>query len=251
MSTHRLYGLIGYPLLHSASPAYFKEKFTREGITDSEYRLFPIENITELTTILALGVRGLNVTIPYKETVIPFLDSLHPSAAVVGAVNCIVISSSGLTTGYNTDVFGFEMSIKPFLENKYERALILGTGGAAKAVAHVLQKWNIDFRFLSRNPRLPNQLPANEFTREMLQHFPLIINCTPLGTQGSFDGLSPLSEDILAGLSDRHFVYDLVYNPPATPLLRMAADRGAHTMNGLSMLHLQADKSLHWWSHAH
>lgn len=248
MSAQRLYGLIGYPITHSASPGFFAKKFASEGITDAEYRLFPMEDVHEFQHLIEAGVKGVNVTIPHKQNIIPYLSELDETASAVGAVNCVRIFSDGRTKGYNTDVYGFETSIKPFLENKYERALILGTGGASKAVAFVLKKWNISHFFMSRSPRTPKQLNAAEINAEMLKHFPLIINCTPLGTAGEWANLSPLNDASLEGLTSAHFVYDLVYNPTVTPLLRMAALRGAHTMNGLSMLHLQAEKSYYWWT---
>lgn len=248
MSDVRVFGLIGHPLGHSFSPQYFREKFEREGIADADYRLFPMEDVRDFQRLIPAGVQGVNVTIPHKQSVMPLLDRLDETAQAVGAVNCIRILPDGRTTGYNTDVYGFEMSIKPFLENKYERALILGTGGASKAVAHVLKKWNVAHFFASRTPQGAQQLQLLEITAEVLRHFPLIINTTPLGTTGTWAEQSPLSEAAMQAITPSHFVYDLVYNPPVTPLLHMAAERGAHTMNGLSMLHLQAERSWQIWN---
>jgi shikimate dehydrogenase len=186
----------------------------------------------------------LNVTIPYKEAVIPFLDELDDIAKAVGAVNCIHFRN-GKTKGYNTDVFGFEMSIKPFLENRYERALILGTGGASKAVAFVLERWGIPFHLVSRNPQGERELGYDVLKSEVMHHFPLIINTTPLGTYPDIDACPYLPYE---GLSERHFLYDLIYNPEETTFLRLGRLAGAKTMNGHAMLMLQADRSWQIWN---
>ena len=243
----RQFGLIGYPLSHSFSPSYFKEKFEKENITDAQYSLYPLSSISEypsLVTSLGQSLFGLNVTIPYKEQIIPFLDAIDPVAQAIGAVNCIHFVD-GKSTSYNTDVFGFEMSIKPFLENKYERALIIGTGGASKAIAHALRKWNIATFFLTRNPSAQNHLGYHTLTADTLKHFPLIINTTPLGTFPETDACPAIPYE---GLTESHFLYDLVYNPAETLFLQKGKAKGAQTMNGLKMLQLQAEKS---WEYFH
>jgi shikimate dehydrogenase len=243
----RQFGLIGYPLSHSFSPGYFQEKFEKENITDAQYSLYPIASISEFPSLVAsLGVSlvGLNVTIPYKEQVMPFLDAIDPVAAAVGAVNSIHFVD-GKSTGYNTDVFGFEMSIKPFLENKYERALIIGTGGASKAVAYALSKWNIATFFLTRKPTVQNHLGYNTLTADTLKHFPLIINTTPLGTFPETDACPAIPYE---GLTESHFLYDLVYNPTETLFLQKGKSQGALTMNGMAMLRLQAARSWEIWN---
>lgn len=240
------FGLIGYPLVHSFSKGYINAKFQEWGRTDCRYDNFPIASIDEIAGLLKVqtDLVGLNVTIPYKEAVIPFLDELDEVANAVGAVNCIHIRN-GKTKGYNTDVFGFEMSIKPFLENRYERALILGTGGASKAVAFVLERWGIPFHLVSRNPQGERKLGYDVLKPEVLHHFPLIINTTPVGTYPDIDACPLLPYE---GLTERHFLYDLIYNPEETTFLRLGRLSGAKTMNGHAMLILQADRSWQIWN---
>jgi len=240
------FGLIGYALVHSFSKGYFNAKFQEWGRTDCRYDNFSIAAIDEIRGVLESHTElvGLNVTIPYKEAVIPFLDELDDFAKAVGAVNCIHIRN-GKTKGYNTDVFGFEMSIKPFLENRYERALILGTGGASKAVAFVLERWGIPFHLVSRNPQGERELGYDVLKSEVMHHFPLIINTTPLGTYPDIDACPYLPYE---GLSERHFLYDLIYNPEETTFLRLGRLAGAKTMNGHAMLMLQADRSWQIWN---
>lgn len=240
------FGLIGYPLVHSFSKGYFNAKFQEWGRTDCRYDNFSIATIDDIRGVLEshTDIVGLNVTIPYKEAVIPFLDELDDIAKAVGAVNCIHINN-GKKKGYNTDVFGFEMSIKPFLENRYERALILGTGGASKAVAFVLERWGIPFHLVSRNPQGERELGYDVLKSEVMHHFPLIINTTPLGTYPDIDACPYLPYE---GLSERHFLYDLIYNPEETTFLRLGRLAGAKTMNGHAMLMLQADRSWQIWN---
>lgn len=242
----KLYGLIGYPLSHSFSQKYFEEKFTCENIADSEYRNFSIESIEKLREVLSENpdLIGLNVTIPYKEKVIAFLNELDETTREIGAVNCIKIED-GKLKGFNTDAYGFEMSIKPFLENKYERALILGTGGASKAVAYVLKRWNIPFHYATRNPNAPNHLSYHDLSKDNIKHFQLIINTTPLGTFPNTESSPDLPYE---GMSSAHFLYDLVYNPSETVFLRKGKEQGAHTMNGLKMLELQAERGWNIWN---
>lgn len=242
----KLYGLIGFPLAHSFSQKYFEEKFRRENITDCEYRNFPIESLDKLSEALSenQNLVGLNVTIPHKEKVIPFLSELDETAREIGAVNCIKIEGDKLK-GFNTDAYGFEMSIKPFLENKYERALILGTGGASKAVAYVLKKWNISFHYATRNPSGSNQLSYQDLSKDNIKHFQLIVNTTPLGTYPDIETFPDLPYE---GLSSVHFLYDLVYNPAESIFLKKGKEQGAHTMNGLKMLELQAERAWQIWN---
>ncbi|MEZ4926531.1 MAG: shikimate dehydrogenase [Saprospiraceae bacterium] len=241
------YGLIGWPLGHSFSKMYFTEKFIREGISDARYELYPISEIQELPDLLSRvpDLRGLNVTIPYKQSVIPFLDQLDKSAEAVGAVNCIKISSNRKLTGYNTDVIGFEKSLHDFTgklpDVKY--AFILGTGGAAKAVAYVLQKQNIPFHFISRNPKKEDE-KFYSFLTHWRESSTLLINCTPLGTYPDTQEMPPVPLEILhAG----NLVFDLVYNPAETLLLQHARARGCHVQNGLDMLHHQAEAAWNIW----
>ncbi|HLP96036.1 MAG TPA: shikimate dehydrogenase [Saprospiraceae bacterium] len=241
----RRYGLIGWPLGHSFSKAYFSEKFRREGVQDAAYELFPIQSATELTGILAQypDLCGLNVTIPHKETVMPLLQELDETARAVGAVNCIKVGAGGHLKGYNTDVLGFEQSLRnmPGFSVNIGQALILGTGGAAKAVAYVLRKLQIPYRFVSRSPRTAQEISYTE-----LQHTScaLLINTTPLGTFPETDQMPPVPTQMF---QPGMFVFDLIYNPAETLLLREAKQRGCHIRNGLEMLELQAEAAWHIW----
>lgn len=237
-------GLIGYPLGHSFSKTYFTEKFEKAGITDQSYENFPIANISELPELIQSkpNLIGLNVTIPYKEQVLPYLNEIDPEAAQAGAVNTIRISRTNRQIslkGYNTDIYGFAMSIKPFLLSTHYRALILGNGGASKAVVAVFKKLGIDFRIVSRNPS-QGQLHWHELNKDMIRHFPLIVNTTPLGMHPNTGDCPALPFD---GIDDAHFCVDLIYNPEKTIFLQRAAERGAVTLNGLTMLKLQAEKA--------
>lgn len=244
-------GLIGYPLGHSFSKKYFTEKFTSQNLIDFEYELYPIKEISEITKLITSipELIGLNVTIPYKEAVIPFLDEIDETAKIIGAVNTICIirtKEKAHLTGYNTDAFGFNLSIKPFLESKHDRALILGTGGASKAVAFVLKKLNIPFLFVSRqNETNSTTVTYGSLNKEMIQHHRFIINTTPVGTFPN-TGICP---DIpYDAITPDHFCCDLIYNPTETLFLSKAKNKGAITLNGLSMLHLQAEKAWEIWN---
>jgi len=242
----RLFGLIGYPLSHSFSARHFSEKFEKESISDCLYREFPLTSVEEFLTLIKANpnLHGLNVTIPYKVSILPYLDAIDEKAAAIGAVNCIHIFN-GKTTGYNTDALGFEYSIRPFLENKYERALVLGNGGAAKAIVHVLNNWGIDYRIVTRNPQNNNELNYTDLDAESIPFFPLIINTTPLGMFPNIHELPPIPYEVI---STRHFLYDVIYNPEITAFLQKGKDAGAQIMNGLSMLQLQAEKSWEIWN---
>ncbi len=246
----RLYGLIGYPLGHSFSQKFFTEKFEREGITNARYELFPLPGIGDLPQVLKEhpALCGLNVTIPYKETVIPFLDELDETAQAVGAVNCIRIRE-GRLTGFNTDVYGFEQSLLQTLGDRVQlkdsRALIMGTGGASKAVAYVLRKLGMDYQFVSRNARPEHGWLSYEELRQLdWSLFRLIVHTTPLGMYPKVEGCPDLPFE---KLSSQHLVFDLVYNPPQTLLLRQSSAQGARVQNGLDMLHLQAEKAWEIW----
>jgi shikimate dehydrogenase len=242
----RRFGLIGYPLVHSFSKDYFLSKFSEWDITDCVYENFSIRDISQFPELLKskTDLCGLNVTIPHKEAIMSHLNHIDSIAAEVGAVNCIRIEN-GITRGFNTDVYGFEMSVKPFLENHYERALILGTGGASKAVAFVLRKWGIPFHFVSRTPANENEMSYDVLKAEVMHHFPLIINTTPVGTYPDIDACPYLPYE---GLSNKHFLYDLIYNPEETTFLRLGRMAGAKTMNGYAMLIKQAEKSWEIWN---
>ncbi len=241
------YGLIGWPLGHSFSKKYFSEKFEREGIPDAQFDLFPIEKVSDLPALLAQNpeLRGLSVTIPHKETVIPFLLDLDETARAVGAVNCIKILDEQRLIGYNTDVIGFEQSLlRTGWKLEGANALILGTGGASKAVAFVLQKLGIPFKFVSRNPIGEQQIAYDDLSSFRIPHLSFLINSTPLGTFPHTDNMPPLPLDLFRpGM----FVYDLIYNPAETLLLHQAKSRGCKVKNGLEMLELQAEAAWEIW----
>jgi shikimate dehydrogenase len=236
------YGLIGWPLGHSFSKKYFEEKFLRENITDVAYELFPIERIEGLAKLLEANptLKGLNVTIPYKQSVLPFLHSLDETAAAVQAVNCIKIDPAFRLKGYNTDVIGFEESLRNIpISKSIERAYLLGTGGAAKALGYVLQKMNIPHFYVSRNARLDNEISYSDIKKPGA-----VFNCTPLGMYPETQQMPPFPLDfLLPGI----LVYDLVYNPSETLLLQQARERGCVVKNGLEMLHLQAEAAWKIW----
>lgn len=240
------YGLIGYPLSHSFSKKYFSEKFERENTIDSEYNAYPIEQIELLPLLINdnPSLKGLSVTIPYKETVLPFLDEIDATANKIGAVNCIKITQ-GKLTGYNTDAFGFRQSIKPFLESHHERALIIGTGGASKAVHHALKEIGITCYFLTRNKIADNQFTYNEVNENMLNAFKLIINATPLGMFPNIDSFPDIPYQFI---SSSHLLYDLVYNPAETEFLKRGKAKGAGIVNGYSMLQHQAEEAWRIWN---
>lgn len=244
----RRFALIGWPLGHSFSGKYFSEKFLRDGITDARYDLLPLEDVARLPELLAMypDLCGLNVTIPHKKTVLPFLDDLNETVRETGAVNCIRISN-GRLTGFNTDVTGFEISLSGFLPKQVpdsldEEALILGAGGAAAAVAYVLRKRGIPFRFVSRTPKNLNEISYDNLNG--LKPF-LIVNATPLGTWPNIDIMPPVP---LSVFQQGQLVFDLVYNPAETLLLHSAKLCGAKTSNGLEMLHLQAEAAWEIWN---
>lgn len=250
----RQFGLIGYPLTHSFSKQYFSQKFEKEGILDCEYELFPINTIQSLLELITKhpSLCGLNVTIPYKEIVIPLLHQLDSTAQAIGAVNCIKIvngtDGKKQLIGYNTDAFGFKQSIKPFLETHHERALILGTGGASKAVFHVLNEIGIDCYFVTRDKVNLNDKKGflySELNEYVMNAFKLIVNTTPIGT---FPDIASYPEIPYEFLSDSHLLYDLVYNPAETVFLSKGKEKGAKTINGLSMLQQQAEEAWRVWN---
>ncbi|MBI3509791.1 MAG: shikimate dehydrogenase [Bacteroidetes bacterium] len=250
----RKFGLIGYPLSHSFSEKYFSEKFRKENIADASYRLFPLKSIEEFPALLEKekDLSGLSVTIPYKEKIIPFLDELDETIRAIGAVNTIKFKiqnpKSKIAIGYNTDVYGFRQSIKPFLASHHERALVLGTGGASKAIEFVLKQIGIDCVFVSRekkNIQGKNILLYSELNNYILDSHKLIVNCSPVGT---FPDVNAAPEIPYEFISEKHFLYDLVYNPAETEFLKRGKEKGAMTMNGLDMLKLQAEEAWRIWN---
>lgn len=241
------YGLIGKSLKHSFSKTYFEQRFSGPGKENYSYTNYELGDIKDFPSLLSTekNLKGINVTLPYKESVIPYLNQLSEEAAAIGAVNCIDIRN-GITTGYNTDVYGFSQSIKPFLDKHHERALILGTGGAAKAVAYALKKIGVEFRMVSSDPRKENEnvFLYSAINPMVIQAFKLIVNCTPLGMYPDVNNLPDIP---CSALTAEHLVYDLVYNPVQTALLKRAAEQNAICVNGLNMLKMQAEKSWAIW----
>ena len=241
----KTYGLIGKSLSHSFSKKYFAEKFAHLGLTDSEYINIEIEAIEEFVEkVKELQPKGLNVTVPYKELIIPYLDELDEVAKEIGAVNTVVFKN-GKLKGYNTDAFGFYQSIKPFFKSQHERALILGTGGASKAIEYVLKQYGVEVMFASRNDSKNNVLNWNDINENVIKHHLLIINCTPLGMFPNVDSKPDIP---YSALSNNHLLVDLVYNPDETLFLKLGKENGAKVINGLTMLQQQAEKSWSLWN---
>lgn len=237
-----MYGIIGYPLSHSFSPGYFREKFRLLGIDDT-YDAFPLTAITELPALLEqyTGLQGLNVTIPYKQSVMAYLDELDATAEAVGAVNCIRIRE-GKLKGFNTDTIGFANSLKPLLGEEHRHALVLGTGGAAKAVVYALQQLGITYRLVSRTC---GDLRYEDLNQALIESHQLIINTTPLGMYPAVDQAPDLPYNLLG---PAHLLYDLVYNPAETLFLQLGKAQGAAIKNGYDMLIGQAEAGWAIWN---
>ena len=245
----RLFGLIGFPLSHSFSAKYFAKKFDTESITDADYRLFPLENITGILSLIRQqpDLRGFNVTIPHKVAILPVLDHITPEAAAVGAVNCIRIervSDSIRLIGYNTDIFGFRESLIPVLKPYHQSALVLGTGGAAKAVCFSLRELGINYTLVSRSQNDKANILYSQLNETVIHDNLLIINTTP---KGMFPEVSKSPDIPYQLLTNRHLLFDLIYNPPVTNFMQSGIDAGATVLNGLKMLELQAEKSWEIW----
>ncbi|MHA7099908.1 shikimate dehydrogenase family protein [Roseivirga pacifica] len=245
----RTFGLIGYPLSHSFSKKYFTEKFEKEGIENTVYELFPLETIDAFPELIKStpNLVGLNVTIPYKQAVMPFLDELDPKAEAIGAVNTIKLEN-GKLKGYNTDYIGFKESLIKFVgpNPMPQQALILGTGGASKAVQVTLEDLGISYQFVSRKSA-DNQLTYDEITSSPhhLATSSLIVNTTPLGMSPNIEGLPDLPYE---QLTPNHFLYDLVYNPLITTFMKKGIDANCWVKNGLEMLHGQAEAAWKVWN---
>lgn len=242
------YGLIGFPLGHSFSKSFFNEKFQNEGI-DAEYINFEIKGIDELPEVLATNpeLRGLNVTIPYKEKVLSFLDYISVEARAIGAVNVIRVNHKGddvVLKGYNSDVIGFTKSIEPLLETFHRKALILGTGGASKAINYGLKSLGLETVLVSRFER-PGTIQYKDITPDVVKEYNVIVNCTPSGMFPHYDECPDLPYE---ALDNHNLLYDLIYNPDETLFMKKGRERGAQTKNGLEMLLLQAFASWDFWN---
>ncbi|WP_276966013.1 shikimate dehydrogenase [Bacteroides graminisolvens] len=242
------YGLVGYPLKHSFSIGYFNEKFSSEKI-EAEYINFEIPDINNFPEIIEANpnLHGLNVTIPYKEKVIPYLDELDKQAAAIGAVNVIkIIRNKGgkpKLIGYNSDIIGFTQSMQPLLQSHHKKALILGTGGASKAVFHGLKNLGIEAKFVSRTARF-GMLTYEELNAEIIKEYTVIVNCTPVGMYPKVDACPDIPYE---AITSEHLLYDLLYNPNITLFMKKGEAKGAVTKNGLEMLLLQAFAAWEIW----
>lgn len=244
----RKFGLIGYPLGHSFSKKYFTEKFSMEQIKGCSYENYPLTNIIQITGLVRDNdLEGLNVTIPYKSSVIKFLDNIDPEAEKVGAVNVIKIKrTNGKTelTGFNSDITGIMVTLSPALSPEIKNALVLGTGGSSKAVCHVLKKINVHYTLISRE-RKSDCLTYSDINSEILENNLLIINTTPLGMYPDTESKPDLNYDLLGR---NHILFDLVYNPEITSFLKIGKERGCTILSGIKMLHSQAERSWEIWN---
>ena len=245
----REFGLIGYPLTHSFSRKYFTNKFMSEGI-NAEYLNFELENISHLPHIIGShpDLHGINVTIPYKEEVMKFLDHIDEEAALIQAVNTIRIRRTGhhiTLHGYNTDIHGFQESIRPLLQHHHHKALVLGTGGASKAIVQALTNLKIDSILVSRNPEDKGEISYDDLDEDVMASYKIIVNTTPIGTFPKVDACPSIPFELI---THSHLMFDLIYNPEMTEFLKQGLKHGATIKNGLEMLHLQALASWEIWN---
>ena len=238
------YGIIGFPLGHSFSRGFFTEKFAREGI-DAQYLNFEIPDATMLLDILRENpeLKGLNVTLPHKQAVIPLLDELSDEAREIGAVNVIRVRK-GKLKGFNSDIIGFTESIRPLLQPHHTKALILGTGGASRAIRVGLSRLGIEWTYVTRSPR-EKMLAYSDLTPEMMKEYSVIINCSPVGMFPKVDQAPAIPYELL---TPKHLLFDLVYNPEDTLFMQKGREQGAIVKNGLEMLFLQAVASWRFWN---
>lgn len=240
------YGLLGKNISYSFSKKYFTEKFSNQLFADCSYENFDIESIAEFPILLKnnLDIKGLNVTIPYKESILPYLDKLSKKATLIGAVNVVRYTKNGLLKGYNSDYYGFKKSIQPLLQPHHKKALILGTGGASKAVAFALDELNIYYTFVSREAS-DKTITYDRINATTFDNFQIVINCTPLGTSPNIEEFPPIPYHFF---TDKHLAFDLIYNPEESAFLRKAKKRGATIKNGFEMLIFQAEKAWEIWN---
>ena len=237
-------GLLGKNIDYSFSRSYFSEKFKRENL-DFSYTNFDIDSLEKLQSIISnKSLIGFNVTIPYKEEIIHHLDSINDEAKTIGAVNTVVINSSGKLIGFNTDCWGFAESLRPHLKTNHKKALILGTGGAAKAIAYVLKQFGISFKYVSRKESDNMLINYNELQSSIIESHKLIINCTPLGTYPNIENAPEIPYEFI---TNQHILFDLIYNPEKTLFLKKGEARGATIINGYKMLVLQAERAFQIW----
>lgn len=239
------FGLVGKGISYSFSKGYFAKKFEDLELEDHSYENFDLQSISDFENLFVKNktIKGLNVTIPYKEEVIPYLSSLSKKARKIGAVNTIRFTKKGLK-GYNTDAYGFQKSIEPLLNNKHTKALILGTGGASKAIAYVFKELKIKYKFVSRSPK-KKQFSYTDLDHKILSKYTVIVNCTPLGTHPEIDQKPEIPYQ---HITKNHLLFDLIYNPDKTAFLQEGESKGATICNGYRMLELQAEKSWKIWN---
>ncbi|MDY0781083.1 shikimate dehydrogenase [Tenacibaculum sp. IB213877] len=245
---NKVFALLGKNISYSFSRSYFTEKFDLLGLNNHSYVNFDIQSIDEFPPLFEKYkevVCGMNVTIPYKEEIFQYLDKVDKKAKKIGAVNTITITKKGKLKGFNTDYYGFKKSLKPLLKPHHKKALILGTGGASKAVAYALKKLNIEFLFVSRNPRQENEISYQKINEALLKEYTILINCTPLGTHPNIEQSPNIPYKFL---NENHLLYDLIYNPSITTFLQKGLDKDATIKNGLEMLELQAEKAWKIWN---
>ncbi len=241
----KLFGLIGYPLGHSFSKQYFTEKFLAEGLTDCTFEAYPIPSITDFPDLISANpnLKGLGVTIPYKEMVLPYVHKQSVEVQEIGATNSIKIED-GLLTAYNTDIIGFEVSFREQLKHYHTKALVLGTGGASKAVQYVLRKLGIEYMVVTRNSA-PGLITYDVIDGSLISEYRVIINCTPLGMYPNIDTFPAIPYSFL---TTEHYLYDLVYKPGTTQFLMKGEAAGASVKNGYDMLLIQAEASWKIWN---
>lgn len=243
----KLFGLLGRDISYSFSRGYFTKKFTALNLEHHSYVNFDIPKIEDFPSIIEnnKSIKGINVTIPYKEEVMAYLDKIDKTAKEIGAVNTIKITKRGNLKGYNSDVVGFEKSIVPLLEKHHKKALILGTGGASKAIAYALKLNNIKYKFVSRKPKTKKQISYNDLSQEIIQDYTIIVNSTPLGTSPDVDKCPAIPYQFI---TSKHLLYDLIYNPEISKFLANGKANGAKIKNGYEMLELQAEESWRIWN---
>ena len=244
---NKLYGLLGKNISYSFSRGYFTDKFEKLKLKKSKYVNFDLQNIEDFPSIIDENehLKGINVTIPYKEEIIPFLSKIDKTAKKIGAVNTIKFTKRGNLKGYNSDVVGFENSLIPLLKKHHKRALILGTGGASKAIAYALKRNDIKYKFVSRNPEGKKEISYDSLTKEVMENHTIIINSTPLGTFPDIDKCPNIPYQFI---TKNHILYDLIYNPAISTFLSKGKEKEAITKNGLQMLELQAEESWRIWN---
>jgi len=240
----KTYGLLGRNIEYSFSRKYFNERFKNENI-NAHYKNFDLQKIDDLKEVLSTEqINGMNVTIPYKLEIFPYLDRLSPEAEAIGAVNVVKFEKDGTLTGHNSDYYGFKESLLPLLKTKPQKALVLGTGGASKAIIYALKDLDIEFVLVSRNPK-EHQFSYEDLNQEIINNHLLIINSTPLGTFPKIEACPDIPYQFL---TNKHMLFDLIYNPEETTFLKKGKIKGANTLNGARMLVLQAEKAWEIWN---